>query len=181
MHDLTPGSASTRIQGDTWLSLKMPAILNSTTYSNGGLLIVTFDEGEGSTGDGPIGTILLSPRVKRPNYSSTNFYDHSSLLRTIQDIFGLQPYLGGAQFATDMSEHFKRLAISSVTKDGAGTHVTATNLAVGRTTVLQYTTNVASPTWTTARAVVSTSATQTLTDARSPLPDAGVYRIREIQ
>jgi len=181
MHDLTPGSASTRIQGDTWLSLKMPSILNSGAYTNGGLLIVTFDEGEGSTGDGPIGTILLSPRVKRPNYSSTNFYDHSSLVRSIQDIFGLRPYLGGAEFATDMAEHFKTMSISSITHDVAGTHVTATNLAVNRTAVLQFSADPVNPSWVNLKSAVSTSSSQTLTDTRPTPPASGIYRIREIQ
>jgi len=181
MHDLTPGSASTRIQGDTWLSLQMPQILTSTAYTNGGLLVVAFDEGEGSTGDGPIGTIFVSPRVKRPGYSNNIFYDHSSLLRTFQDLYGLSPYLGGAAFANDMSDLFQTLSISKITRDTGGSHVMATNLIVGKTAVLQFATNVVSPLWQSVRTAVSTNTSQPFNDTRTGLPDSGIYRLREIQ
>ena len=45
-------------------------------------------------------------------YSNTIQYSHSSFLRTMQEIFGLDPshgyaWLGGASSATDMSDLFK--------------------------------------------------------------------------
>ena len=85
-------------------------------YRDGGLIVVTFDEGSdaaaccGETvgfspdhpnvplpgrtgpGGGRIGAVLLSPLIK-PGTVSTFPYDHYSLLRTIEDIFGL-PHLG---------------------------------------------------------------------------------------
>jgi hypothetical protein len=181
MHDLTPGSASTRIQGDTWLSLKMPEILNSPSYTNGGLLVVTFDEGDGSTGDGPIGTILLSPRIRRAGYASTNFYDHSSLLRTLQDIYEVRPYLGGAAFANDMSEHFRTLAVTRIVQDASAVHVTATNLVVGRTNYLQFSPVVSPPAWVNLSTNVGSSSSQVLDDARVSRPASGFYRVRERQ
>ncbi len=87
-------------------------------YRDGGLIVVTFDEGSDSAaccgeasgfgpdhpnvplpgkngpGGGRIGAVLLSP-VIRPGTVSTGDYNHYSLLRTVEDIFGL-PHLGDA-------------------------------------------------------------------------------------
>ena len=41
-----------------------------------------------------------------PGYSNTIRYDHGSTLRTVQEIFGLTPLLGGAATATDLSDLF---------------------------------------------------------------------------
>jgi len=93
-------------QGDTWLSQNIPVILNSQAYKNGGIIFITWDEGEG--GDGPIGMIVLSPDAKGGGYSNTIHYTHSSTLRTLEEIFGVTPLLGDAAHATDLSELFKR-------------------------------------------------------------------------
>ncbi len=50
--------------------------------------------GKTGPGGGRIGTVLLSPLI-RPGTVSTVAYNHYSLLRTIEDIFGL-PHLGDA-------------------------------------------------------------------------------------
>jgi hypothetical protein len=83
----------------------MPAILNSQAYKNGGALFITWDEGE-SGSDGPIGLIVLSPYAKGNGYSNTIHYTHSSMLRTLQEIFGVSPYLGDAANATDLGDLF---------------------------------------------------------------------------
>jgi hypothetical protein len=92
-------------QGDTWLSQNIPMILNSRAYKNGGIIFITWDEGEG--GDGPIGMIMLSPDAKGGGYSNTIHYTHSSTLRTLEEIFGVTPLLGDAAHATDLSDLFK--------------------------------------------------------------------------
>lgn len=92
-------------QGDTWLSQNIPVILNSQAYQNGGIIFITWDEGEG--GDGPIGMIVLSPDAKGGGYSNTIHYTHSSTLRTVEEIFGVTPLLGDAANATDLSDLFK--------------------------------------------------------------------------
>jgi hypothetical protein len=94
-------------QGDTWLSNNVPTILNSQAYQNGGALFITWDESEGGDSN-PIGMIILSPLLKQTNYSNSLPYSHSSTLRTMQDIFGVQPYLGGAASATNLSDFFTR-------------------------------------------------------------------------
>jgi len=93
-------------QGDTWLAQNIPAILNSQAYQNGGIVFITWDEGEGG-GDGPIGMIVLSHDAKGGGYSNTIHYTHSSTLRTLQEILGVSPLLGDAANATDLHDLFK--------------------------------------------------------------------------
>jgi len=85
-------------KGDTWLSQNVPAILNSAVYMNGGALFITWDEA--ATGDGPVGMIVLSPFAKGKGYSNSIPYDHSSTLKTMQEIFGVTPLLGHAGDST---------------------------------------------------------------------------------
>lgn len=92
-------------QGDSWLSRQIPMIMRSQAYQNGGVIFITWDEGEG--GDGPIGMIALSPNAKGHGYSNSIYYTHSSTLRTVEEIFGVTPLLGAAAHATDLSALFK--------------------------------------------------------------------------
>lgn len=91
--------------GDTWLSTQIPMILDSQAYADGGVLIITWDEGYHDN-DGPIGLILLSPNAKGNGYTSTIHYTHSSTLRTLQELFGVTPLLGDAANATNLSDLF---------------------------------------------------------------------------
>ncbi len=91
------------LNGDTWLSKQIPVMLKSDAYKNNGLILITWDEGEG--GDGPIGLIALSPMAK-PGYANSIHYTHSSTLRTIEELFGVTPLLGDAAKATDLSDLF---------------------------------------------------------------------------
>ena len=98
------GSTNKILNGDTWLANNLPAITNSAAFTNNGLVVIVWDEGTG-TSDGPIGCIVLSPLAKK-NYSNTIHYTHSSLLRTMQNIFNVRPYLNDAANATDLSDLF---------------------------------------------------------------------------
>lgn len=104
MHNTCAPLNNSVMQGDTWLAQNLPVILNSQAYTNGGIVFITWDEGEG--GDGPIGLIILSPEAKGGGYSNTIYYTHSSLLRTLQEVFGVTPFLGDAALATDLSDFF---------------------------------------------------------------------------
>jgi hypothetical protein len=101
---------------DAFLRTWIPRITGSPAYRDGGLVIVTFDEAEAGPGGGAdssaccdqrpgpntpspggptpgpgggrIGAVLLSPYVK-PGTVSTAQYNHYSLLRSTEDIFGL--------------------------------------------------------------------------------------------
>lgn len=104
MHDTCAPFNDAVKQGDTWLQQNLPTILNSQAYQNGGVVFITWDEGEG--GDGPIGMIVLSHDAKRGGYSNTIHYTHSSTLHTIEEIFGVTPLLGDAANATDLRDLF---------------------------------------------------------------------------
>ena len=109
MHDTCAPVNDSVKQGDTWLAQNLPAILNSQAYKNGGIVFITWDEGEsvGGAGDGPIGMIVLSPDAKGEGYSNTIHYTHSSTLRTLEEIFGVTPLLGAAKTAIDLRDLFK--------------------------------------------------------------------------
>ena len=116
--DGRPGGLAT---ADQWLSNWVPKILASPAFRQDGLLVVTFDEadtgsadgadaccGEGpgpnsplpgiyGMGGGRTGTVLVSPFLA-PGTTNDTGYNHYSLLRTIEDTFGLPP-LGYAQTA----------------------------------------------------------------------------------
>jgi hypothetical protein len=97
----------------------VPLITASPAFKQDGLLVITFDESEGygpegstaccgekplpgsrkkpgvlGPGGGKIGAVLLSKYIK-PGTVSTVPYNHYSLLRTVEDIFGLE-HLGYA-------------------------------------------------------------------------------------
>jgi phospholipase C len=105
MHNSTGCATKDRIKnGDTWLSTQLPTILSSSAYRNGGAVFITWDEA--STGDGPIGMIVLSPYAKGNGYHNAIHYTHSSTLRTLEEIFGVSPLLRDAQSASDLSDLF---------------------------------------------------------------------------
>jgi phosphatidylinositol-3-phosphatase len=119
MHNSSGCATSDTVKnGDTWLSNNIPAILNSQAYSNNGAIFIVWDEGAGSSSDGPIGMIVLSPLAKGGGYFNTIHYTHSSTLRTLQEIFDVTPLLGDAVNATDLSDLFvfgAQLAVSPAT------------------------------------------------------------------
>ncbi len=107
---------------DAFLRKWVPLILDSPAYREDGLLVITFDESDGrgaeaasaccgerplpgapqepgfsGPGGGRVGAILLSPFIK-PGTTSKVPYNHYSLLRSIEDLFGLG-YLGYAGVA----------------------------------------------------------------------------------
>ena len=108
MHNSSGCASSNSVRnGDTWLAGAVPPILDSAAYRDGGALFITWDEGENNS-DGPIGLIALSPFAKGQGYTNTQRYTHSSLLRTVQEIFGVTPLLGDAANATDLSDLFQQ-------------------------------------------------------------------------
>jgi hypothetical protein len=107
-------SGDNTLRSDTWLKQNVPLILNSAEYQQGGALFIIWDEGEdsGTFSDGPIGMFLLSPFAKgggKKAYSNSIHYDHSSTLKTFQEIFGVQPLLGAAldPRTNDLSDLFR--------------------------------------------------------------------------
>ena len=117
----TTGNSSTAdlaeiAQGDNFLARVVPLIMSSDAYQDHGLIVLWWDESEG--GDDPSRTlpfIIISkdahPNVNGVPYSNTIQYSHSSFLRTMQEIFKVDPphhfnWLGGALTATDLSDLF---------------------------------------------------------------------------
>lgn len=109
------GSTGGLVAVNAFLKIWVPQILDSPAYKDGGLLIITFDEAErdddasccneptgpnvtapgiSGPGGGRIGAVVLSPFVPARAANDTP-YNHYSLLRTIEDLFGL-PHLGYA-------------------------------------------------------------------------------------
>ncbi len=76
-------------EADAWLASFVPRIIDSQAFQDGGVLFLTFDEGRPSDpGGGHIVTLVISPDV-RPGQRSAVPHDHYSLLRTIQEAWGL--------------------------------------------------------------------------------------------
>lgn len=102
------------LRGDTWLQQNVPLILQSREYKEGGALFIIWDEAEDSDkfSDGPIGVFLLSPFAKgegKREYENHVRYDHSSTLKTLQEIFDVEPLLGAAanDKTKDLRDWFK--------------------------------------------------------------------------
>ena len=120
-----PGAAAGMAAADGFLRQVVPRILASKAYKDGGLLLITVDQAPASgefadsssccgqpqfpnvaaagpaggahKGGGQVGALLLSPYVK-PGSTSQEPFNHFSLLRTIEDFFGLS-HLGYAGLA----------------------------------------------------------------------------------
>jgi hypothetical protein len=107
MHDECAPSFDPIRQGDHWLQRQIPLIMASRAYQQGGIIFITWDESERESSDGPIGFLLLSPYAKGHGYSNTIHYTHSSLLRTLEELYGVKPLLGDAANATDLRDLFR--------------------------------------------------------------------------
>jgi len=129
-------------QVDEWLASEIPKILQSAAYTNNGAIFIIWDEGTGDM-DGPIGMILLSPLARGGGYHSPVPHTHSSTLRTFQEVFGVQPWLGDAANANDLSELFNIYSFTSVLALPDHTiQLTVTGTTFGQTTVLQTSSNL---------------------------------------
>lgn len=77
--------------GDSWLQSWLPShILNTSTWSNSNsALFITWDEGSGNTGGGgKVATIVVSKQTLA-GFTSDVPHNHYSLLRTIEQAWGL--------------------------------------------------------------------------------------------
>jgi hypothetical protein len=79
---------------DRWLSNNLPAVMASSWYTSGGIVIVTWDEGTsneaccGGAHGGHIATLVISQSVK-PGARLDKPVDHTGTLRTIEALYGL--------------------------------------------------------------------------------------------
>lgn len=96
MHNCAPPT------GDAWLRSFVPQILASSAWRRGGVLFVTWDEGQGGAGGGGrVLTLVLYPGMAAGTRVAVR-YSHYSLLATIEDGLGL-PLLGHAATATPLA------------------------------------------------------------------------------
>ena len=103
MHNPDPALSPETVNipnGDKWIGPTVASIMASKSYQQGGLLVVLWDEDDGSGGllgntDDPIGIFVMSPYAKSGGYVSKATANHYSLLATIEDGLDL-PYLGNA-------------------------------------------------------------------------------------
>ena len=111
------GAPGGLVSADAWLSQNVPALLDYL-WANNGLLVITTDESGASDLSGccsggllgvspgfggRVGLLALSPLIHGGRVVSTQ-YDHMSLLRTIEDSFGITEYLNNAARAHAMAD-----------------------------------------------------------------------------
>jgi hypothetical protein len=103
--------------GDTWLSRWVRAIVASPVYrAERTVIFVTWDEGEGGSTDDcarntsdpgcHIATLVVSPTT-RPGTRSAQLFNHYSLLRTAEQLLGIDHYLGHAKESRSMRAAFR--------------------------------------------------------------------------
>jgi regulation of enolase protein 1 (concanavalin A-like superfamily) len=101
MHDCGVASA------DAWLQSIVPSIVQSPAFANA-VLFIWWDEGRTTTGGGgQVPLIVVSSRTP-PGLQSGIAANHYSLLRTIENLWGLPP-LGQSAGARPMTEFFNLL------------------------------------------------------------------------
>ena len=141
-HNATAPNYDALQQVDTWLASEVPKILQSAPYTNNGALFIIWDEGAADV-DGPIGLILLSPLARGGGYGSPIPHTHSSMIRTLQEIFGVHPWLGDAADASDLAELFNTYGFASAVPLPDHTLQMIVNGATpGQTTILQTSINL---------------------------------------
>lgn len=92
-------------EADAWLADHVPPIIESEAFRAGGALFITFDEDASEDPNGGhVATIVVSPLVAAGVRSSVR-YDHYSLLRTVEDAWGLD-CLAKACDAKPMADFF---------------------------------------------------------------------------
>ena len=99
-NDMHNGSdPATITTGDTWLQNHLNGFIQWAKTHNS-LFILTFDEGT-TSGSNRIATLFLGAMVRHGQYSE--YINHYSVLRTIEDMYGL-PYAGGSATATPITD-----------------------------------------------------------------------------
>ncbi len=181
MHDnCSPVNNGIR-QGDNWLAAVVPTILASQAYSNNGALFITWDESFGA--DIRIGMIVLSPLARGGGYTNSIYYTHSSMLRSLQEIFHVGPLIRDATNAVDLSDLFlppKTFRISQVASVGSNVvQLTAVGVNTDWPLVLQGSTNLSA--WDSLATNTSPSATYStfVTNAAAD-SSQGFYRFMQL-
>lgn len=102
MHGATgcPNSNTIR-SGDDWLKAELPRII-AWANTHAGAIFLTWDEGSATT---KMPFLAIGPGVKA-NFTGTVSYDHGSLVKSIEEIFGL-PTLATVAGKNDLANLFQ--------------------------------------------------------------------------
>src|SRR5215470_7411930 len=101
-------------QFDDFLAAEVPKIEASPAFGSSGVIIITYDEDERAGGlasknglgsGGHVVCAILGPQVVPGSYDQK--YYHYSVLRTIEDGFGITTYLGAANEVTPINDIWK--------------------------------------------------------------------------
>jgi hypothetical protein len=111
--------------GDNFLSRLVPKIMASNAYKDNGAIVIWYDETEfGNTTQFTLPWIVISPLAKGNAFDSTLPYTHSSDLKSLMGLFGVQGpgggFLGDANTSgtNDLSDLFVAGALQPSTLKG---------------------------------------------------------------
>ncbi len=93
---------------DAWLKTNIAPLISNPSFQNDGLLIIVFDEADGSDsthGGGHVAAVIVSAKAKK-GFQSSTFYQHQSTLRLILEGLGVSNFPGDSGTAPDMGEFF---------------------------------------------------------------------------
>ena len=88
--------------GDSWLAANLPPMIDFVN-ANSGVIFIVWDEPEG--GSTLIPFLAIGPHVK-PGYAGSHTYNHGSLTKTVEEIFGL-PVLPSVASNLDFGDLFQ--------------------------------------------------------------------------
>ncbi len=84
------GDQASVAQGDNFLAQVIPQIMASPAYQNNGVIIIWWDESEGGDDTNrTIPEIIISPLARGNAYASTVSMNHSSDIKTMEELFHL--------------------------------------------------------------------------------------------
>lgn len=97
---------STIPNGDRFLASRIPAIMATKWYQDGGAIVLTWDEGNSNSGKfgdhgGHVLTVVISSATRGAS-SNAAYVDTAGILRSVEHAYGL-PYLGQAARTTSGS------------------------------------------------------------------------------
>lgn len=120
-------------QADSFLQDTLTPMLSQSDFTTGGsgLLIITFDNGDGDA-QGQVFTGLIGPNVKSA-FVSNVAYKHENILRTMLDSLGIHTYPGLSATASDMTDFFRSNAGGVAIDSPANTSIQGTSVLVKAT------------------------------------------------
>ena len=100
MHDKC-GNPSRVRNGDDWLKAELPAMIGWANHSKAVIFLV-WDEGHETR---KLPFLAIGPQVRK-GYAGPVAYDHGSIIRTVEKVFGL-PVLGTVRGSRDLGDLFQ--------------------------------------------------------------------------